>query len=113
MGAGVSGDSLVPPRRVGAPDLERIVALIRERVLADLSGPADTWLASFAGLVATAEESGVPTAGLQSVLTSHPGPDADGEVLDQEKREALIDALVGRWAAARYLERGADGSSET
>jgi len=36
----------------------------------------------------------------------------DGEVLDQEVREALINALVGRWAAARYRERGSDGSPE-
>jgi len=59
-----------------------------------------------------AEESGVPTAALQSVLASHLGPDADGEVHDQEVREALINALVGRWAAARFREGGSDDSSE-
>jgi len=91
-------------------NLERTVAFIRDRVHAHLSGRSGTWLASFAELVAMAEESGVPTAGLQPVLTSHLGSDADDEVLDQEQREALIDALVGRWAAARY--RGSDGSSE-
>jgi len=93
-------------------NLERTVALIRDRVDAHLSGRSGTWLASFAELVAMAEESGVPTAGLQTVLANHLGADADDEVLDQEAREALIDALVGRWAAARYSERGANGSSE-
>ncbi len=56
-----------------------------------------------------AEESGVSTDALQPVLTRHRGSDADGEVLDEEVREALINALVGRWAAARYRERGSDG----
>lgn len=80
---------------------ERTVEFIRDRVHAHLAGRSGTWLASFAELVAMAEESGVPTAGLQPVLTIYLGPDADGEVLDPEKREALIGALVGRWAAAR------------
>ena len=93
-------------------DLERTVAFIRDRVDAHLAGRSGTWLASFAELVAMAEESGVPTAGLQPALTSHLGCAADGEVPDQEQREGLIDALVGRWAAARYLQRGSDGSSE-
>ena len=93
-------------------NLDRTVAFIRDRVHAHLSGRSGTWLASFAELVAMAEESGVPTAGLQPVLTSLLGSAADGEVLDQEERAALIDALVGRWAAARYLERGSDGSSD-
>ena len=48
-----------------------------------------------------AEDSGVPIAGLLPVLTSLLGPDRDGEVLDHEEREVLIDALVGRWAATR------------
>jgi hypothetical protein len=86
--------------------MERTVALIRDRVLAHLSGRSGTWLASYAELVAMAEESGVPTGGLQPVLTSHVGPDADAEVLDQEDREALIEALVGRWAAARDRDPG-------
>ena len=93
-------------------NLERTVALLRDRVHAHLAGRSGTWLASFAELVAMAEECGVPTAGLQPVLDSHLGADADGEVLDQEEREALIDALIGRWAAARYREHGSDGSSE-
>ena len=93
-------------------NLDRTVAFIRDRVHAHLSGRSGTWLASFAELVAMAEESGVPTARLQPVLTSLLGSAADGEVLDQEERAALIDALVGRWAAARYLERGSDGSSD-
>ena len=90
-------------------DLDRTVAFIRDRVHAHLSDRSGTWLASFAELVAIAEESGVPT-GLQPALARHLG--AHGEVLDQEEREALIDALVGRWAAARYRERGSDGFSE-
>jgi hypothetical protein len=90
-------------------NLERTVTVIRDRVHEHLSGRSGTWLASFAELVAMAEECGVPTAGLQPVLASHLGSDADGDVLDQEDREALIDALVGRWAAARYRGRGSDG----
>lgn len=93
-------------------NLDRTVAFIRDRVHAHLSGRSGTWLASFAELVAMAEESGVSTSGLQPILTSHLGAAADGEVLDQEEREALIDALVGRWAAARYREHGSGGSSE-
>jgi hypothetical protein len=51
-----------------------------------------------------AADSGVPVAALQPVLTSLLGPDGDGEVLDHEEREALIDALVGRWAASRFRD---------
>ena len=69
-----------------------------------LSRRSGTWLASFAELVATADDSGVPISGLQPVLASLLGPDADGEVLEQEQRKVLIDALVGRWAATRDLE---------
>jgi hypothetical protein len=52
-----------------------------------------------------AEDSGVFVAPLQPVLTGLLGPDGAGEVLDHEEREALIDALVGRWAATRYRDR--------
>jgi hypothetical protein len=52
-----------------------------------------------------AEDSGVPIAGLQPVLAALLGPDGDGEVVDHEQRAALIDALVGRWAASRYGDR--------
>jgi hypothetical protein len=86
-------------------DLQRAVAFIRDRVDAHLSDRSGTWLASFGELVLMAEESGVPIAALQPALTSLLGPDGDGEVLDQEEREALIDALVGRWAATRYRDR--------
>ena len=46
-----------------------------------------------------AADSGMPVAGLQPVLTNLLGPDGDGEVLDDEEREVLIDALVGRWGS--------------
>ncbi len=94
-------------------DLQTSIAFIRDRVRAHLSGRSGTWLASFIELVAMAEESGVPIGSLQPVLDSLLGPDADEEVHDQAKREALIDALVGRWAAARYRERASDDSYET
>jgi hypothetical protein len=87
-----------------ADDLQRAIAFIRDRVDAHLSGRSGTWLASYAELVAMAEDSGVPVAALQPVLTSLLGPEGDGEVLDQEEREALIDALVGRWAASRFRD---------
>ena len=93
-------------------NLDRTVAFIRERVHVHLAGRSGTWLASFAELVAMAEERGVPMAGLQPLPTSQPGSDANEEGFDMEEREALIDALVGRWAAARYLDRGSDGCSE-
>jgi len=83
-------------------DLERAVAFIRGRVEAHLAGRSGTWLASYAELVAMATDSGVSVSALQPVLTSLLGPDAAGEVLDDEEREALIDALVGRWAASRF-----------
>jgi len=107
-----TGRATTSRRHSGYVNFERTVAFIRDRVHAHLSGRSGTWLASFTELVAMAEESGVPTGELQPVLTDHLDPDADGEVHDGEKREALIDALVGRWAAARYRERGSDGSSE-
>ena len=91
--------------------MQRTVAVIRDQVDTHLSGRSGTWLASFVELVAVAEASGVPIGGLQPVLTSLLGPDADGEVLDHEERKVLIDALVGRWAAIRYRERG--GVEET
>jgi len=93
-------------------NFDQTVAFIRDRVQAHLSGRSGTWLASFAELVAMAEESGVSTAGLQPALTRQLGAAADGGVLDEAEREALIDALVGRWAAAQYRERESDGPSE-
>jgi len=82
-----------------------LIASVRDQVDTALSSRPGTWLASFAELVAMADDSGVPVRGLRSVIDGLLGPDAAGEVLDQEQREALIDSLVGRWAATRYLER--------
>ena len=59
-----------------------------------------------------AHESGVPTADLQPVINHHLRSAADGAVLDQNDRDALIEALVGRWAAAQYLQGGSDGSCQ-
>ncbi|MEA2190799.1 MAG: hypothetical protein QOI73_920 [Solirubrobacteraceae bacterium] len=86
-------------------DLQECVRHIRDQVTAHLAGRSGTWLASYAELAAMAEDRGVPMAGLQPDITDLLGPDADGEVLEQEKREVLIDALVGRWAATEYLKR--------
>jgi hypothetical protein len=88
---------------MSADDLQRTVAFIGERVDAHLRSRSGTWLASFAELVAMAEDSGVPTGPLQPVLRSLLGPDAS-EALDDEQREVLRDALVGRWAASRYRD---------
>jgi len=84
-------------------DLQRTVASICDLVDAHLASRSGTWLASFTELVAMAEDSGVPTRPLQPVLLSLLGPDAS-EVLDDEHREVLRDALVGRWAARRYRD---------
>jgi len=86
-------------------NLQQSVRYIRDQVTTHLAGRSGTWLASFAELVAVADDRGVPIAVLQPVLDDPLGPDGDGEVLEHEQREALIDALVGRWAASDYLER--------
>jgi len=91
------------PRITPEDDFQRTIAAIADQVDAHLSGRSRTWLASFAELVATADESGVPMRGLAPAIDGLLGPDANGHVLEQEEREALIDALVGRWAATRYL----------
>ena len=67
---------------------------------AHLSGRTGTWLASFAELVLVAGDGGVSVAALQPELGRLLGPDADGEVVEQDKRDALVHALVGRWAAS-------------
>ncbi len=86
-------------------DLQECVRQIRDQVTNHLAGRSGTWLASYAELAAAAEDRGVPMAGLQPAITDLLGPDADGDVLEHEKREVLIDALVGRWAATEYLNQ--------
>jgi hypothetical protein len=81
-------------------DLQRTVASIRDQVDAHLCGRSGTWLASFAELVAMAGDGGVPVGGLELLLTG-----LRGEGPGREHREALIDALVGRWAAHRDRQR--------
>ena len=81
-------------------DLLRAVSLRRNDVEAHLSGRTGTWLASFAELLLLADDRGVCVAALQPELDRLRGPDDDGEVLEQDTRDALIDALVGRWAAS-------------
>lgn len=85
-------------------DLQQSIRSIRDQVTTHLAGRSGTWLASFAELVDIAEDRGVPIVGLQPVLTSLLDPDAHGEVLEDGQREALIDALVGRWAATQFPE---------
>jgi len=85
---------------VPADDLPRAAALLGTDVEAHLSRRTGTWLASFAELVLLAEARGVSVAALQPELDRLLGPDADGDVLDQDKRDALVHALVGRWAAS-------------
>ncbi|MDX6691346.1 MAG: hypothetical protein QOG15_2803 [Solirubrobacteraceae bacterium] len=71
--------------------------MIRDQVKTHLAARSGTWLASFAELVVSAAESGVPVGPLQTHVSRLRGPGADGEVHDDGEREALIDALVGRW----------------
>jgi hypothetical protein len=84
-------------------DLLRAASILGIEAEVHLSGRAGTWLASFAELVLVAEVRGVSVAALQPELDRLLGPDADGEVFDQDTRDALIDALVGRWAASDAL----------
>lgn len=69
---------------------------IRERVDAHLAGRSETWLSSFAELVTVASDDGVPVAAIQPAVTRLLGDDS---VVDVDERKALIDALIGRWAA--------------
>jgi len=85
---------------VPTDDLRRAATLLKDEVEAHLSGRTGTWLASFAELVLVAQQRGVPVSALQPELDRLLGPDADGEVLEQDKRDALVHALVGRWAAS-------------
>ena len=75
------------------------VSAIRNQITTRLAGRTGTWLASFAELVAVADDAGVPVGALQTHVTSLLGSCADGEVHDDEDRAALIDALVGRRAS--------------
>ncbi|MDX6688851.1 MAG: hypothetical protein QOG15_308 [Solirubrobacteraceae bacterium] len=80
-------------------DRHRPIRLIRDQVATHLADRSGTWLASFAELVATAGDNGVPIGTLQAYVTSLLGPSAQGEVHEDDAREALIDALVGRSAS--------------
>ena len=86
-------------------DLLRAASLRRDDVDAHLSGRTGTWLASFAELVLLADDRGVRVAALQPELDRLLGLDDDGEALEQDTRDALIDALVGRWAASDTSNR--------
>jgi hypothetical protein len=86
-------------------EMNQAIRSIHDQVATHLADRSGTWLASFAELVAMAGDSGVPTGGLQPVLDRLLGRDAAGEVLEHEERRALVDALVGRWAATCYLAR--------
>jgi hypothetical protein len=71
----------------------------RDQVRTHLAGRSGTWLASFAELVDVAVDSGVPIGRLQARVIGLLGPGAEGEVHEPGNREALVDALVGRWAS--------------
>ena len=78
---------------------QRAVGFIRDQIQAHLAGRTGSWLASFAELVDMAADRGAPMGDLATNVTALLGPGADGEVDDDVDREALIDALAGRWAS--------------
>lgn len=80
-------------------DIDRAICVLREHIQMYLVGRSGTWLASFAKVVAIAVDSGAPVGNLAAHVTHLLGPDAVGEVHEDEDREALVDALAGRWAS--------------
>jgi len=84
------------------------VDAIRDLIDAHLAGRTGTWIASFAELMAIADDRGVPIFAMQPIVARRLAQEGDGEQDDAAGREALKDALIGRWAA--HIARS-DGTS--
>lgn len=80
-------------------DIDQNVDAIRDLIDAHLAGRSGTWIASFAELMAIADDRGVPIFAMQPTVTRRLAREGDGEQDDAAGREALKDALIGRWAA--------------
>jgi len=80
-------------------NLGQNVDAIRDLIDAHLAGRSGTWIASFAELMAIADDRGVPIFAMQPTVTRRLAREGDGEQDDAAGREALKDALIGRWAA--------------
>ena len=75
------------------------VDAIRDLIDAHLAGRSGTWIASFAELMAIADDRGVSIFAMQPTVTRRLAREGDGEQDDAAGREALKEALIGRWAA--------------